>query len=939
MKHLISLSFKYLRRQKLRSVLTFLCIMVAVFILNTFTAYLGSTMATLVAFEKDANGSWEVKLDNVLKECEGPDDVSKILSNHAAVEDHYFSYAEELWALGSRDENGFLRYLDIQFDNGANKRIVNYNNHAVSGTPSVMYSSENLQYVEDYGDIPENGVIFPYWVKELGYEVGDEISMTITPVRAKLSDDSEQVKAAREWIVQNSTELNVYGVWDEPDGVVTNHSGPLLHFLLKLYDMDEIIFSDEISGTPCTFTVNIAGFGKHATTIYTNPDDVYLEIYSNPVNDIRIEELISGSNADFLAGTDNEIRSWGYASARISDKIDFDDGVKMLIEDLGLAEKHYYDLEFHDVLLAYEVRSATAISSIMPLIVAVLLMALAAWAICRFVIDNAFEISVQERSAQFAVLRIMGASRAQLVALVFTEAIFYCLTAVPIGIFAAFYACKAVMELLGRTLFPIFTFDVNPIITLIGIVLTLAGIIISTYTSAMWAARKLSPMEALQYGKPHKNARALKRRRSNLKQKSVGFVLDYTMKNISRTKSRYVISTIAMALGVMMFSFSVLGINLVNSVVKKNLTNESAFDYRITLNPYKTEHMQLARELFEESGVFSTYRESVDGMFKTMYYEEDSEKLQQMQPDGKDAFLWDSITVELLDKENYEALIEPQSGMTYDEFTATKSALVYVCSGGGASEREWDDYGNYVRKTEDGYWSYQDLGFSEPPVIRGIESDIPVIGAVCYDYNAYMTADAALLITDVSVLDEQIQKNMYGAISLTVDGHKNYEKAKAAIEQFQSEVSGTMLEDYYMEYTGILSFASTIFKTLSVFLISVWLVGILTMVNSINTSVLNRQNELLMLRAVGMTKRQLKGTVLMEGILYSAVSTILGLLLGIGGYWIFVNNFSWDDSGLALMQGVILPIILTVIGVIILNLIIAALAALPALDSLQKRMK
>ncbi len=942
MKHLIALSFKYIRRQKLRSVLTFLCIMLAVFIFNTYTAYLGSTIATLINFEKHyGEGAYHVRLDGALTYCEDIGKTGQLLQNHVAVDDHFFNCIDELWGISWRNEQGYLRYLDVQFDNGASQRVDCLRNNVISGNPQVMYNVEYADMV--YGSTPipteENTAYVSSWLQNLGYEVGDTLTMTVTPMKARLSEDSEQVKAARKLLAEN---LNYYVADDPPElanddvSLSGDDGGSLMLYLSRLYGINEIDLSDEITGSPCTFTVKIAGFYHN----YGDADEAStMEFWSHPVNNLRTAELMSGENADFR--TDSNIIHKS-AAVRISDRIDFDDGVRMLLEDMGLEPKHYYDLVFNETLLSYEMRSANAISAIMPLIAAILILALVAWLIMRFVIDNAFEISVQERSAQFAALRIMGASRAQLVALIFTEAIFYCLTAVPIGVLAAFGGCKTVMELVGGSLFPIFEFDVNWWITLIGIVISLSGILISAYTSAMWAARKLSPMEAMQFGKPRKKAKHEKHRKSVLNRKSFGFVLDYTMKNISRTKSRYVISTVAMALGIVMFSFSLLGVNYVNSVVEKNSENDLTYDYWIDLPSYKAEYVKHAEELFKESGYFSEFDLLADVHFQFGRYEEEMAALERLMPDGQKNYSWDGgHLVKLINQKDYEEYIQPVTGMPYVEFKALKGALLYVSSGGSPEDYEWDENRKLIRKREDGYWTYREMGLAEPPTVSEKMSgfQLEVVGSVCFDYNYYVADAGTLLIGDVSLLSDDVLKKMGGALRLVVDGHQNHQAAKAAIDSFIQEVPGCMLTDNYMENTGQFSFFNTIFKILGIFVVSVWLVGILTMVNSINTSVLNRQKELLMLRSVGMTKRQLQLSVMLEGVLYCLVSTVIGLLIGVGGYIFYVDYANWHFTGLSVMQVFILPVMLTVIGTILLNLLIAVLAAVPALESLSKRMK
>ncbi len=941
MKHLISLSLKYLRRQKLRSVLTFLCIMLAIFILNTFSAYCSSTLATLVNFEQEQYGSWHVNFDHVLKHSEKQDEIIQILDHHAVVEDYYYSEVDGLWSLGDRMADGYIRYVDITFDNGTRQIVHNIENRQQRGNPAVLYDKEQAGYMEDYSSLTENSAIFPAWVEELGYEVGDTITMTMTPVKASVPADSEYMQGTLDWIKDNCPSGTNYYITDgeeiSPQEEGWNEGHALIHYLLKAYTPEELQLPDRTAGTPLSVTMTIAGFKEETW----NGSDFTLYLNSHPANDLDLNALFSGENEALILGSIIHPYHERSCSVRIAENIEFDDGVEMLFTDLGIDKTHFFDLSYHDALLAFEIRSANAITAIMPYLVAMLLMALIAWAICRFVIDNAFEISVQERSAQFAVLRIMGASRAQVLALIFTEAIFYCLTAVPLGIFLAFYSCKTVMDLLGGSVFPLFTFAVNPYITAVGILLGVAGILISAYTSAMWAARKLSPLEALQYGKPKKKAAKQKQRKSKLRRKSRSFVLDYTMKNISRTKNRYLISTVAMLLGITMFLFSTLGINFIKNTIQTQNEKSFTYDYAIDLPSCKEKFLNRANELFADSEYFSSYELYITGAFESGRYDEEMEALQALMPNDQKAHGWGMHMIRLITRSQYDKYIAPSTDMTYDEFKESGGAIIYASSGGSPDEYEWDETGHLIRKQEDGYWSYQEQGLTEPPTIsfRNAPETIPVIGSVCFDHNLMIIGESEIMIADFSAIPEGLAGSMNGRFNLTVNGHENYEQAKEAIETFQAEVKGTSIEENYMANTGLVSFCTAIFRTLVIFLVSVWLVGVLTMVNAINTSVLNRQNELIMLRSVGMTKRQLQGTIVLEGILYSALSTILGIVFGVSGFLTFIYYLGIENSSGDMFNDLVLPILLTTIGTLLLNLIIAALAAIPGLDSLSKRLK
>lgn len=59
MKHIIFLSLKYIHRQKLRTVLTFLCVTLSVFILCSFGEYIGILLNEC----KRVDDSYEASID------------------------------------------------------------------------------------------------------------------------------------------------------------------------------------------------------------------------------------------------------------------------------------------------------------------------------------------------------------------------------------------------------------------------------------------------------------------------------------------------------------------------------------------------------------------------------------------------------------------------------------------------------------------------------------------------------------------------------------------------------------------------------------------------------------------------------------------------------------------------------------------------------------
>ncbi|MBE6841138.1 MAG: hypothetical protein E7506_07880, partial [Ruminococcus sp.] len=80
MTYLIKLSLKYLRRQKLRTFLTFMCIVLAAFGICLFAAYGSAYYNSAINVVSRTNGSYEVAFDELVNETN-----ADIFLNHAVV--------------------------------------------------------------------------------------------------------------------------------------------------------------------------------------------------------------------------------------------------------------------------------------------------------------------------------------------------------------------------------------------------------------------------------------------------------------------------------------------------------------------------------------------------------------------------------------------------------------------------------------------------------------------------------------------------------------------------------------------------------------------------------------------------------------------------------------------------------------------------------------
>lgn len=959
MRFLISLSLKYIRRQKLRSSLTFLCITLSVFILNVFGAMLSSLLATLRADEIQQNGSWEVNIQSLMMDVAMRDgkteqEVGKLISDLPVVSDYLYCNNMRLEATQVRNMENAVGYFEIQIDDQQPHRFDDLRMYQ-SGGNSELLGGQSYYYADGASVqlLQENEAILPDWVQEMGYEVGDTVTLTCTPVYAILSDDIPQVQATRQLIaeINDNDEGKFYGVLDDPDGgekhdpdkhddIYRQH---LMGYIKESYTLDEIEFRDTQKGEPASVTMTIAGFAE-GVTLESGQFDLTIEwglgnfteaIYMpNTAMNVQWTEALSPT----AQVTASLMDYYGYHERfiRIADHIPFEDGLIELLKALNVEDPELYTYHFpnamlHGSLLALELKSFDVSDGFVLGcgLAAVLLIII--WAFGRFVIDNAFEISVQERSIQFASLRVMGASKRQLTALVMTEATAYALTAVPIGTLTAVGLCKLMMTVMRGAGMRAFTFELNPWLLLLAIVLSLVAIYISAYTSAIYASRKMTLTEAMQFGKPKT---AKKRKASRLKLSGKAFCYRYAWKNIMRTKRRFLISSIAMILGVALSTIClifVIFIGLAFAVESFLYPGEDAYDFWLDSTSTSISGYNTLVEYFEDNENYSAY--TIDAGSSSGLSGESQALLDKMtQADPEVGYM----TIRIVHESIYTQHLEPLTGMTYAQWCDSKKALVVEdCYPDG----KYDEKRNPIEPLPAGYQPVSAFTDAENPVIsltsyaNESNTDIPLLGYVCplpESQNLGLDVYGAIVVLPMENYYLYLD-NMWCQAQATASPHASYDDIMEEIDALTAGGEVLLFMDEYAYNTGATKMLAAVLIAMFCFAGSIWLAGVLSMVNTLHTSVLNRRSELRMLRAVGCSTKQMKKILVLEGVVFSSVSTLIGLLLGA---WFSMN------LGILLEElGVIgTGIIIVVVGAILfgINQVIAVLCAKPGIKALKQ---
>lgn len=208
------------------------------------------------------------------------------------------------------------------------------------------------------------------------------------------------------------------------------------------------------------------------------------------------------------------------------------------------------------------------------------------------------------------------------------------------------------------------------------------------------------------------------------------------------------------------------------------------------------------------------------------------------------------------------------------------------------------------------------LAVGDPVTIKlldGTELSLTVGGIFDDDVFGNLIVDRSLFdglsvpVFDLAVFvrtDDGVTADNTAALAAVVDG---YPTAKLqSRDSYIDEQSGQI--DAFLNFIYAL-LGMSIFIAVIGIVITLWL------------AVYERRRELGLLRAVGMTKRQVRSSVLWESMITGVVGVILGLALGVTLGWIIVKAF--EDEGLSVFS---LPLP-TILVASVLALVLSALAA------------
>lgn len=514
------------------------------------------------------------------------------------------------------------------------------------------------------------------------------------------------------------------------------------------------------------------------------------------------------------------------------------------------------------------------------------------------VIYNSFNISVIERISQFGILRSVGATPSQIRKIVFKEAFMMSIIGIPLGLLSGVYAMKILLLVLGNISFlgsdSSFKMNVHIEVLLISSLIGILTIFLSVILPAR-AAGKISPLEAVR------NPSALKIR--NIKKVSKGKIIGLffrtegilAYKNVNRNRKRFLVTVFSLVISIVMF-----------------ITFNTFIDYvKLSNDPNKTKYFDASYVNYEET----TFKDSdylelkklpgVESVYKYMdtsamvaipkdkinpKYEERTTRKPYTEEYKDYAFIhnfrimgFDNEALKLCEKTLLDGKIDIDSLDNMGIILVNKNVVI----------------DNKSKEIKENFSTYKVGDIIKLPKTFGINGYDKQLGEIknSIGNNNFWNLKILAIIDYEPVLTTSPQDSLFFITTektySTLVGNKNFTKIPMKLSEDNSkreEVRKYFEDKSIYETAQFYDYKESAEKNkrmeleISVlvygFISVITLISCVNIINTISTNLLLRKREFATLQAIGMTQRQLKNMIYLEGALHGIVASIIGSLIG-----------------------------------------------------------
>lgn len=542
------------------------------------------------------------------------------------------------------------------------------------------------------------------------------------------------------------------------------------------------------------------------------------------------------------------------------------------------------------------------------------------------IIYNIFQISVIQDIRFYGLLKTIGTTGKQIKKIIFRQALLLCAPGIPIGLITGFFIGKLLVPLLmSNTSYANSSVSVsaNPLIFIGAALFSLFTVFISTRKPCKTAG-KISPIEAVRYSDNDNSSRKMIKNSSRF---SMG---SFAVSNLGRNKKRTIITVISLSLCIVLLNTVFI---LANSIdMDKFLNRFFDTDFLVAHADYFN---------FEFSGKENEVSEKlIDSIEKLNGFEKGGRLY-----GGRDNMFYAGQTKNKneINTKTYGDGVCALYGL--EDFPLERLNLI-----DGEADREKLMSGKYILEgvqtddndnpmTETMHYkvgdkvilnNYSDILTDDDESLKAESHEFTVLGHV--KVNTSTNSDGiywgSTFYLPYSVYKETVDEP--AVMSYVFNVKDGYEEATDSfLKNYTENIEPLM--NYQSKQTVLNSFSgmkSTVMSIGVMLCAVIGLIGILNFINAMITSIISRRKEFAVLQSIGMTRKQLKHMLCVEGCLYACFSSACSLAIGVLSALLIVKplcSMLWFMSFRLIVTPLIISIpILFALGLIIPTVIYGA---------------
>lgn len=495
------------------------------------------------------------------------------------------------------------------------------------------------------------------------------------------------------------------------------------------------------------------------------------------------------------------------------------------------------------------------------------------------VIYNVFNISVLQRKKHYGLLRAIGITQKQIKFLILFEALLYGAIVIPLGILLGIFSTALITKIIGGAAFkgPILN-EINAYNLLVPVVVSLISILAAVINPAKLAAR-ISPIESLTLEDGKANMKAYKTYKARRIDRFLGYTGKMAINNLKRYKKRFIATVIAMGIGIALFIFSTYIIEFLNPITI--VDNRTRGDYVLGLSNNIPGDYGYGEDV-------AAKLEDIPGIKVVNKF-----KCAQMSFILDSSFITPGTIKEIEEKKN-------PLGMSLRWGKYHVMSQIYGCS---------DDFIENLRKT-------QSDNKAEVFILQNLNNEnfttIKNNDEVELSFNYLSNGKFGLIRKEIKVdsilksspiklnelggyiavfvpykfLEDNFKLTGYQEFDINVEKGADLTKVESELQAIANKQKNGQLISYKEEIEKWREYQLQVGAILLSLVIIIAIVGFINIMNTLNVNIIIRKREFGMLRALGMTKKDMRKILLKESALYGFFSSLIGMLVGYLFVWI-----------------------------------------------------